>query len=126
MKTQTRNDRNRDTGMAIALLFLIAYGATRRNGYVLAAAIALVLTMTAPVVLTPLAKVWFGASHLLGAVMSRVMMTVVFFVVVTPVGVVRRLLGRDALRLREFGRGRGSVLTERDHHVTGSDLVHPY
>ena len=126
MRTHTQRDRNRDTGMALALLLLIAYLASKRDGDVVAAVLALVISMTVPVVLQPLAVLWFGLSRVLGAVMSRVVMAVVFFVVVTPVGVVRRLLGRDSLRLREFGKGRSSVLTVRNHRVSEADLVNPY
>lgn len=126
MTSQTQQDRNRDTGMAMALLLLIVYAATRRPGYVASAGLVLLITMTVPVVLRPLAVVWFGLSHVLGAVMSRVVMTVIFFGVVTPVGVVRRALGKDSMRLRDFRRGSGSVLVARDQRVSGTDLLNPY
>lgn len=126
MTSQTQQDRNRDTGMAMALLLLIVYAASRRPGYVAAAGVVLLITMTVPVVLRPLAGVWFGVSHVLGAVMSRVVMTVIFFVVVTPVGMVRRALGKDSMRLRDFRRGSGSVLVARDQRVSLTDLINPY
>lgn len=126
MNSQTQHDRDRDTGMALALLLLIGYSATGQRAYVAAAGLVLIAAMTVPAVLRPLAIAWFGLSHVLGAVMSRVIMTLIFFVVVTPVGVIRRVLGNDSMRLREFRRGSGSVLVVRDHHVDATDLTDPY
>lgn len=124
--TQTQRDRDRDTGMALALLLVLIQIATRREGFALAAGLALLVAMTVPVVLRPLAIVWFGFSHVLGAVMSRILMTVVFFGIVTPIAIVRRLLGGDSMQARGFRQGRGSVMVVRDHRVTGADIVHPY
>ena len=67
-----------------------------------AAVVVLVVTMTVPLVFRPLSVVWFGFSHVLGTVMSKVLLAAVFYLIVTPVGVVRRLLGHDSLRLRAF------------------------
>lgn len=93
-------DRSRDTGLALVLLLLIAQLATGRQGLTTAAVVALVVAMTVPLVFRPLSVVWFGFSHLLGAVMSRALLSAVFYLIVTPVGVVRRLLGHDTLRRR--------------------------
>jgi hypothetical protein len=122
----TQRDRDRDTGMALALLLLLGQLATKREAYAVASGVALLVAMTAPVLLRPLAMVWFGFSHVLGAVMSRVLMTVVFFGVVTPIGIVRRWLGGDSLQVRSFRRGSESVLVARDRRVSGADIVHPY
>ena len=55
-------------------------------------------------------------------VMSRVVLTVVFFLVVTPVGLLRRLLGKDSLRVRAFKAGDESVMLTRNHVCSGADL----
>ena len=119
-------DRSRDTGLALVLLLLLAQLATGRRGLVTAAVVVLVVTMTAPLVFRPVSVVWFGFSHLLGTVMSKVLLAVVFYAIVTPVGLVRRLLGHDALRLRAFKAGSASVLHERHHVFAPDDLEKPY
>ena len=53
--------------------------------------------MTVPAVLGPLAKLWFGLSAILGTVMSKLLLSLVFFLVVTPMGVLRRLVESDRL-----------------------------
>lgn len=122
----TARDRSRDTGLAIVLLLLIAHGATGRDGFATAAAVVLVIAMAVPAVFQPLSVVWFGLSHLLGAVTSRVILTAVFFFVVMPIGVVRRIMGRDTLRLRAFKTGDASVMQARNHVFSGRDLEKPF
>jgi hypothetical protein len=82
--------------------------------------------MIVPQVFGPVAIVWFGLAHLLGAVTSRVLMLVVFALIVTPIGLVRRVLGKDSLRLRAFRAGPESVMVVRNHTFTAGDLEKPY
>ena len=58
--------------------------------------------------------------------MSRVILTLIFFLVVTPIGLVRRLLGKDSLRLRAFKTSDDSVMLPRNHIFSGADLERPY
>ena len=119
--------QSRDTGMALVLLCLISFVAfDRPPGLVVAALVLQVVTMTVPGVFRPAAVIWLGLSHLLGAVMSRVLLGAVYFALVTPVGLLRRALGKDDLRLRSFGTGDDSVLATRDHTFVPADLERPY
>ena len=119
-------DRSRDTGLAVVLLLLLVQLATGRRGLTTAAAIVLVVTMTAPLVFRPVSVAWFGLSHVLGTVMSKVLLAAVFYLIVTPMGVVRRLLGHDSLQLRAFKGGDASVLHARQHVFAPGDLDKPY
>ena len=49
--------------------------------------------------LTPLNKLWFKFGILLGSIVSPIIMGIVYFAVVTPTGVLMRLLGKDLLRM---------------------------
>lgn len=49
-------------------------------------------------------RLWMGLAEGLGFVMSRVILSAVFFLVLTPIALVRRLLGADALRRRSGPR----------------------
>jgi hypothetical protein len=119
-------DQSRDTGMAMVLLLLLALLKWGRNELLIAALIVLVVNMIAPQVFRPVAIAWFGLAHLLGAVASRVLMFVVFALVVTPIGLLRRALGKDSLRLRAFRSGAESVMVVRNHTFTAGDLEKPY
>jgi hypothetical protein len=119
-------DQSRDTGMAMVLLLLIAYLKFGSGALLVAALVLHVTNMVAPQVFRPLVPLWFGLAHLLGAISSRILMTLVFGLVVTPIGVLRRALGKDSLRLRAFRAGDESVMVVRNHTFTPGDLEYPY
>ena len=126
LKRKITKNQSRDTGMAMVLLLLLVDIRTKR-GWVLLAVIALqLLNMTVPQIYRPVAVLWLGLSDLLGAVVSKILLSIVFFVIVVPIGVLRRLAGKDSLKLRAFKAGRDSVMVERNHTFVGRDLERPF
>ncbi len=119
-------DQARDTGMALVLVCLIVFLVTREHRYVTIGALLLLVNMIAPALFKPVAKLWFGLSHVLGTVMSKLLLSVVFFVVLTPMGCLRRLCGKDPMRFRDFKRDASSVFRVRDHRFTADDIEQPY
>lgn len=124
----TGNARSRavDTGMALTLICLIVGLVRGTSGWFALAAAVLVANMTAPMVFGPASKLWFGLSAVLGAVMSKVILTLVYFIVLTPVGLVRRAMGKDTLRLAAFKKGADSVFVTRSGPFTPADLKTPF
>ena len=51
-------------------------------------------------ILNPLNKLWFKFGILLGKVVSPIIMGIIFFLVVTPIGFIMRILGKDVLNLK--------------------------
>lgn len=60
----------------------------------------LLLSLTVPRVLAPANRAWAKFGELLHGIVSPVALGILFFGVVTPTGVIMRLLGKDLLRLR--------------------------
>lgn len=86
----------------------------------------LVTDMIFPGLFRPIARLWIGISYMVGSVVSRIVLTMVFFILVTPVGVIRQLLGFDPLRLKEWKTGSGSTFKDREHLYQRKDLERPY
>jgi hypothetical protein len=57
-----------------------------------------------PVVLWPIQKAWMTLALLLGWLMTRVILTVLFYVIVTPIGLLARLFGKDFLDRKFSGQ----------------------
>jgi len=125
VKKMTR-DQSRDTGMAMVLLLFLIYWKTRREGLVYAAMILHVVNMIVPRVYAPVAVLWLGLSHVLGTIMSKVLLSILFFGLVTPIGVLRRLFGKDSLKLRAFKANEESAMLVRNHLFEGRDIERPY
>ena len=60
----------------------------------------LILGLINSKILTPLNRLWFKFGLLLGKFISPLIMGIIFFVVVTPIGIIMRLLKKDLLNLK--------------------------
>ncbi len=61
----------------------------------------LILGLMNSSILTPLNKIWFRFGIFLGNFIAPVVMGIIFFFVVTPIGLIMRLLGRDLIKLKK-------------------------
>ena len=50
--------------------------------------------------LLPLNKIWFKFGILLGKIVSPLIMAIIFFLVVTPIAFIMRIIGKDLLNLK--------------------------
>jgi predicted membrane metal-binding protein len=97
---------DRSFGFVFAAVFLIvalwplAGGGELRTWSLGVAVLFLTVAAIRPGILSPLNQVWFRFGSLLGTIVSPVALGVVFFLVMTPIGLVMRLLGRPLLPLR--------------------------
>lgn len=119
-------EQAKDTGMALVLVcLLIAYFGMKRQ-FVGMAILFLLVAMTWPMAYKHVARIWIGFSLLLGTVMSKVILSIVFLVLVVPVGLIRKGLGRDSLQIKRWKKGEDSVFAVRDHRFVSGDLKNPY
>jgi hypothetical protein len=65
-------------------------------------------------------RAWLGLSEALGFVMSRVILTLLYFLILTPVALLYRRFNRDPLQLNRTRSG--SYYKERHHVYTKKDL----
>ena len=63
-------------------------------------AIFLILGLLKSKLLTPLNKLWFRFGIFLGKIITPIIMGIIFFIVVTPIGLIMRLIGKDVLNLK--------------------------
>lgn len=119
-------EKCKDSGLALVLICLICYQVWHLPIFIQSSIIFLVIAMTYPPILQPFAIVWFGLSTILGTVVSRVILAVLFFSLVLPVGLVRRFSGKDSMRISSWQKGNESVFRVRNHRFVAKDLEHPY
>jgi hypothetical protein len=126
IKVEIDINRARDTGMAMVLILLVLELYLGGLIYLKIALAILVVNMMVPQIFTPLAYVWFGLAHFLGTFASKILLFVVYSLVVLPVGLVRRVMGKDAMLIKKWKLGNESVFKTRNHLYTASDIEKPY
>ena len=68
---------------------------------VILAFVFLLITLIRPNLFTPLNKAWIKLGVLIGKVMSPLIMGIIFFFIVTPIGLFTRLLKIDSMGLKK-------------------------
>ena len=96
---------NRSFGIVFFIVFLLIAlypllkGNDLRIWSLVISFVFLVLGLINSKILTPLNRLWFKFGLLLGKFISPLIMGIIFFVVVTPIGIIMRLLKKDLLNL---------------------------
>ena len=98
---------NRNFGIVFFLVFLIIaiYPLTNGNELrlwsLIISIVFLFLGLINSNILNPLNKLWFKFGIFLGKIISPLVMGIVFFLVVTPTGLIMKFLGKDLLKLKK-------------------------
>jgi uncharacterized membrane protein (UPF0182 family) len=124
--TDISKHQAKDTGMAVVLILLLI-GVIRQEFTIIKIAIfTLLLTMAFPLIYKYVAVLWLGTANFLGTIVSKIILSLIFFIVVLPVGFIRRLFGYDTLKLKEFKNGTDSVMQIRKITFTTDDINKPF
>ena len=97
---------NRSFGIVFFVVFLLialyplTYGGEIRIWSLIISIIFLILGLLNSKILGPLNKIWFKFGILLGKIVSPLIMGIIFFLVVTPIGFIMKLLRKDILNLK--------------------------
>ena len=97
---------NRSFGIVFFVVFLlIAFYPLLKNGEIRIWSLIislgfLILGLINSKILTPLNKLWFKFGIFLGKIISPIVMMIIFFMVVTPTGLIMRLFKKDLLNLK--------------------------
>ena len=97
---------NKSFGIVFFIVFLfialypLIYNGEIKLWYLVISIIFLFLGLLNSKILTPLNKLWFKFGIFLGKIISPLIMGIIFFLVVTPIGFIMRLTGKDLLNLK--------------------------
>ncbi len=98
---------NRNFGITFFVVFLILYLLFRNNVFYIDlflisfSIIFLLLGILNSSLLTGINRIWYKFGLLLGAIVSPIIMTLIFFIVVTPIGLVMQILSKNYLDIKK-------------------------
>jgi len=113
---------NRNFGLVFFVVFLIVSlwplinSGPIRIWSVTISLIFLVLGLMNSKMLTPLNKLWFKFGLILGALIAPIVMGLIFFLVVTPIGLVLKLFGKDLLN-KKYKSKKNTYWIKRDNPI---------
>jgi hypothetical protein len=106
------------TIQVLALACLVVWFISKKQGWAYAAVILLILPLVFYRAAHLIARIWLKFSHILGAINSRIILSAIFFVVLTPLALIYKLMGNKI-----YSKPKGeSYFTDRDHKYSARDL----
>ena len=106
-KSKIKISSNKSFGIVFFIVFLIIAIWPLLNGYeirywsLIISIVFLILGILNSKILTPLNKIWFKIGILLGNVISPIVMSIIFFLVVTPTSLIMKLFRKDILGIKK-------------------------
>ena len=97
---------NKSFGIVFFIVFLLIslYPLTNHENIriwsLIISLIFLILGLLNSKILNPFNKLWFKFGMILGRIISPIIMSIIFFLVVTPIGFIMRIIGKDLLNLK--------------------------
>ena len=97
---------NRSFGILFFIVFLIVglwplkNGGDPRQLFLIISGIFLILGLLNSKILTPLNKIWVKFGELLGKIIAPLVMAIIYFIILTPISLFLRIIGKDLLNLK--------------------------
>tara|TARA_B100000029_G_scaffold498757_1_gene568077 strand:- start:497 stop:892 length:396 start_codon:yes stop_codon:yes gene_type:complete len=110
---------NRNFGLVFFIVFLLIAiwplinNEAIRTWSLLISVIFLILGLLNSKILSPLNILWFKFGLLLGSIIAPIVMGIIFFMVITPIGLLMKLLGKDLLNSK-YDNKKKSYWIDRD------------
>jgi len=114
----------KDTGLVL-VLFFVFLGFNGNKEFLFVSIILLVAAIFVPKILYPIAYVWKKLVVLLGFIVPKIFFSLVFFIIIFPIGFIRKLIKGDMLIISGW-REVKTAFINRDHCFSKRDLEVPY
>ena len=105
IKTDKKSIRSFGVTIGIILLAIAITLFAKNNLFLkslgIISSVFLILGIIAPIMLKPFYLIWMIFAMILGWIMTRVILSLIFYFIVTPIGIIARLLGEDFLALKK-------------------------
>ena len=101
-----KKENNKSFGILFFIIFLlVAFWPLINSEFIRLwalgiASIFLVLGITNSKILTPIKKAWIKLGEILGKIIAPIVMGLICFVIISPIGLLMRLVGKDVLNLK--------------------------
>tara|TARA_B100000482_G_C12461303_1_gene241011 strand:- start:11 stop:388 length:378 start_codon:yes stop_codon:yes gene_type:complete len=101
-----KKNSNKSFGVLFFIVFLLialwplVKGDSLRIWSLLIAIIFLVLGLLNSKILNPFKKIWIKFGEILGKVIAPLVLSIVYFIVITPIGLFLRIFGKDLLGIK--------------------------
>lgn len=112
--------------LSLALVLLALSFVFDLRALAAAATVVIFLSLASETISTLISAGWWGLTERSGHLVSGILLSLIYFVIVTPMGLLRRLLGKGPPSLRPLPRGQAPALEHREHAFGPGDFDKPW
>lgn len=110
-----------ETVAVLAVFLLVVYFLTKKAVFILAALVLLAVAILFKDIASRIASAWMGFSRVISFINTRIILTILFYLILTPLALIRRLFGKDHLKLKKNPPAT-TYFDTRDHTFTKEDF----
>lgn len=123
--TKYSKEKNQETVLAIVLGLLVIWYFTRVTPLIYSALILVAIALFSQAISGVITFLWLKLSHVMGFVMSKVILSAVFFLFLFPIAMLARTFSKNPLQLKKVASGESYYRT-RDQLYQKEDLENPW
>ena len=122
MQQNIKLPSNRNFGIVFCIVFLIIslWPLLNQNEIriwsIIISGIFLILGLFNSKLLLPFNKLWFKFGIILGNIIAPIVMGIIYFLVVTPTGLIMKILGKDLLGLKKNNKNSYWIKKDNSHN----------
>ncbi len=114
-----KKEKKLETMLVITVGFLVLYYFFKTNVLLIVALIAGLIGVFSDFLSEKISWLWGKIAHFLGLFNGTIILSLVFFIVLTPIAFLFKLTKKDNLKLK---KQTGTIYVERNHEYTAEDL----
>jgi Saxitoxin biosynthesis operon protein SxtJ len=114
-----KRERNLETMLVISVGFLVIYYFTKTNAFLIIALVSGLIGVFSNYLSGKINWVWTKIAHILGLINGSILLSVIFFIILTPIAFLFKLTKKDNLKLHKQS---GSIYVDRNHTYVAEDL----
>ena len=116
----------KDVGLAFSLVFLVVGYLKSYDYFLVLAIVTSIANIIIPSIYTPFVLPLRRIGDIVGGYVTKIMLSILFMIMVTPLGILLRIFGKDPLQLRKWKKDSSSVFVVRDHMFDSEEIERPY
>ena len=124
MKVEITRRKTLETHGVLAIACCVFFYLSKNPNFLYAGGFFVLIGLFVPQVAFHITKLWFLFGEAIGAVMSRVVLSVLFYVILTPIALAYRFFQKKALM--QVQKDNPTYLITRDHLYNKDDFVNPW
>ena len=113
-----------ETIFVLCVFLLVAYWFTHYNFLIVVCFFLTVTGLFSDFLSQKIHWLWMKLADVIGLVNTKIILSVLFFLVLTPLALLNKLRNKDSLRIK--AQKRRSMFDTRDHLYTSKDLESPW